>query len=106
MTIRETAKIDVLGERADGVVLAIVDDLDWIDPDHHERLLQDKLNAYLAFIESGQLVEHTPVRIEQASIEIRLVAVHRPNARGQDFLDRVRETLERAGYVFTVDIRE
>lgn len=104
MTIRETTKIDVIGTRGDHVVLAISDDLDWSDPDLHEQLLQDKLNAYLRFVESGQLLEHAPhVGGEGAPIEIRLVCRHPPTTRGELFLERVRDALERAGYAFVVD---
>lgn len=104
MTIRETTKIDVIGTRGDHVVLAISDDLDWSDPDLHEALLQDKLNAYLSFVESGQLAEVAPLA-HDGSIEIRLVVLHRPTPRAESFLVRVRELVERAGYSFVVDVR-
>ena len=39
------------------VVLTISDHLDWSASTWHQRILQAKLNKYLAFVESGELLE-------------------------------------------------
>lgn len=61
MGVEQTTVIDFIGiDPASGAVcLTIADALDW-DPDHL-RLLQDKLNAYLAFVESGELLWAYPL---------------------------------------------
>ena len=108
MTIGEPNRIDIVGEHPDGtrVLLVIVDELDWSDVDAHERALQAKVNAYLEFIESGQLVETAPSAGHGAKIEIRLVLRHQPNARGQDFLERVGKFLEQEGYGFSSELKD
>ncbi len=59
MTIRKTDVVDWLGlEKGTGrVVLAVIDDEDWTNEHEHLHLLENKLNTYLAFIESGQVYE-------------------------------------------------
>ena len=54
--------IDVIGiDRQTGqVVLTISDHLDWSDSIAHQKILQEKLNRYLAFVESGEIMESYP----------------------------------------------
>jgi hypothetical protein len=54
MTIEDARIVDFIGvDPVTGhVVLTITDHLPW-DSDEHVLLLQDKLNRYLAFVESG-----------------------------------------------------
>jgi hypothetical protein len=63
MTVQDTRKIDRLGiDRESGDVrLMISDHLNW-DEDEGEHLLtlQEKLNNYLEFVESGQLYKQYP----------------------------------------------
>ena len=62
MSIIEKDKVDAIGiEKETGiVVLSIADHLDWTDPLQHIFLLQAKLNSYLAFLESGEILEKYP----------------------------------------------
>src|SRR6266540_2021756 len=62
MSISETDKIDVIGiDSASGdVILTVSDHLDWEDVGTHLLQLQEKLNTYLAFIESGEMLESYP----------------------------------------------
>jgi hypothetical protein len=57
MTVSQQGVIDWLGvEKETGdIVLTVVDQLDWSDEREHIRLLQEKLNTYLACIESGEV---------------------------------------------------
>jgi hypothetical protein len=54
--------IDLAGVERDGsaIVLTIADGLGWADEHRHLVALQRKLDAYLAFIESGQVFEVYP----------------------------------------------
>ncbi|MEK4424975.1 DUF6572 domain-containing protein [Solibacillus sp. FSL K6-1523] len=56
MSIIETDKIDAIGISKDGegLILMLADHLDWKNEAEHLTLLQDKINAYLGFIESNQ----------------------------------------------------
>lgn len=42
------------------LILTITDSWDWSDERQHLLALQDKLNSYLDFIESGQIFEEYP----------------------------------------------
>lgn len=55
-TILDEDKLDAFGFMDDGKteVLFLFDHLDWEDGETHLKLLQDKLNTYLLFIQSGQ----------------------------------------------------
>ena len=62
MTVEESAKIDfaAIEPQSGEMRLIISDHLDWIDEGEHLRLLQSKLNSYLAFIESGEIYAKLP----------------------------------------------
>jgi len=62
MALENPRLIDAIGiETATGyAVLTIVDSWEWSDESAHLCALQDKLNAYFEFIESGQILESYP----------------------------------------------
>ena len=63
MSVDQTNKIDFVSVAKDNshVLLSITDHLDWeTEEGEHLLLLQEKLNTYLHFIESGKLVETFP----------------------------------------------
>jgi hypothetical protein len=69
MSVEQRKIIDFVGvdEEANEVILTISDHLEWDNPkSDHLLLLQDKINDYLAFIESGELLRISPY------IDIRL----------------------------------
>jgi len=59
MTIENDAQIDAMGlETSTGkMVLTISDHLDWSEASAHLQAIESKVNAYLGFIQSGQIVE-------------------------------------------------
>jgi hypothetical protein len=88
--------------QADGCcVLAIYDHRAWNDWEHL-LALQEKLNNYLAFIESGEIYEARPEARELA-IEISIRCRFAPE--GEDdfsFLQLARDAIESAGFRFSV----
>ena len=79
--------------------MAIVDDLDWMDLERHLQLLQDKMNQYIASIESGEIYSIYPdSRNREFSIEV--ILKHEPCDEALDFLEQVKHLLEDAGYAF------
>jgi hypothetical protein len=62
MSLDDVDVVDAVGtETGDGtVVLSIIDGWDWSDEQRHLRALQNKLNAYFGFVESGQIYEAYP----------------------------------------------
>jgi hypothetical protein len=58
VSVEQTDVVDILGiDRETGqVVLTISDHLDWSDSLGRQTILQKKLNTYLAFVESGEIL--------------------------------------------------
>lgn len=55
-----------------GLILMLADHLDWESEEAHLILLQDKINAYLAFIETEQYTEcYSDVIFNYYVVEIR-----------------------------------
>ncbi|MEZ5363690.1 MAG: DUF6572 domain-containing protein [Bryobacterales bacterium] len=79
------------------MILTISDHLDWSDSLEHQTLLQTKLNSYLAFIESGEILEHYPDARDRA-VALRVVFKYDPDASGNEFLRRARSIVESAGF--------
>lgn len=71
MTIENDAQIDAMGlETSTGkMVLTISDHLDWSEASAHLQAIERKVNAYLSFIQSGQIVE------QNADAKDRLVKI-------------------------------
>lgn len=61
MTIEQLDKVDVIANDNEKVILVISDHLEWDDQNEKLLLLQDKLNLYLSFIESGEIFEQYPI---------------------------------------------
>lgn len=73
MSLDHTDSVDAIGvERGSGhVILTIADSWDWSDETNHLLALQKKLNAYFAFIESGEICTAYPKAAgEQLVIEV------------------------------------
>jgi hypothetical protein len=63
VSVEQTDVVDIVGiDRETGrVVLTVSDHLDWSDSVGHQIiLLQKKLNRYLTFVESGEILEQYP----------------------------------------------
>jgi hypothetical protein len=62
MSLDKLDVVDAVGteKNSDTVVLNLLDEWDWDDERGHLFALQDKLNAYLAFVETGQIYEDYP----------------------------------------------
>lgn len=62
MSLDQTNIVDAVGiENASGsVVLCILDSWGWDDEQRHLQALQEKINAYFGFIESGEIFESYP----------------------------------------------
>lgn len=76
MSIAEAETVDSAGidDKTGEVVLTIDDGLDWQDERAHFQTLERKVNAYLAFIEGGRLVETLP---QARGRKVRIAVYHR-----------------------------
>lgn len=105
MSIAETKVIDIIAIpewEPDSVVLVITDHLEWEDEaqqGEHLLLLQEKINTYIAFIESGELLESYPPA-KGKSPKIRVNGLYQLPEQGEIFIDRVTEVLKEAGIGF------
>ena len=84
---------------AGSVVLTICDHLDWSDSHAHEAMLQQKINCYLRFIASGQLLERFPDAADR-EVVIRVLAQCEPDPAGAQFLQRMESALAERGRPF------
>jgi hypothetical protein len=97
VTIEQTDKIDFLSvENETGIVkLTISDHLDWSQESDHLLLLQEKINTYLRFIESGELVEVYP-DAKGKNVLINIAAKYKPTEKCLEFLGKARSVIEEA----------
>ena len=97
MSIDQKDKVDLLSISPDGkVMLTISDHLPWDENKEHLFVLQDKLNSYLIFIESGEIFESYPTAKNKSFI-IDVVMKYKPNKVALVFLTRTKETFENIG---------
>lgn len=106
MSVEEVDTVDAIGVEIESgkVVLTIADSLSWKDEARHELALQAKLNTYLSFIESGEILTSYPNAIGRQSV-IDVVMRVEPSPRGRRFLSRVREVIEGVGIEFRTRVR-
>lgn len=102
MTIEDQETVDAIGVDRSGreVVLVISDHLDWTNPRNHLEALQEKINTYLRFIESGEMAQTYPKAVGRAPV-IKVVGAHPLSADGIRFFEDALPVLREAG----VDLR-
>ena len=111
MSITETKVVDIIAVpewEPENVILVITDHLEWGDKaqqGEHLLLLQEKINSYVAFIESGELLESYPPAKDKLPI-IRVNGLYELPAQGQTFIDRVTDLLKGAGIGFEFVLKE
>ncbi len=99
MSVEQTNVVDFLSTNADKVILTISDHLDWDKENKHILLLQEKINSYLAFIESGEILERYPdSKGRRPMISIKLM--HKPNIEALDFFAKVKKVAATIGVDF------
>ena len=97
MSVENLEMVDLVSMGPDGRwFLTVSDHLEWTESISHQYKLQKKLNAYMKFIESGQIYTNYPgSRGQEIVIDVRFL--HMPDDDGWEFLERVRNVVERAG---------
>ena len=102
MSIVETNVVDIIAVpewEPDNVVLVITDHLEWgnkAQQGEHLLLLQEKINTYVAFIESGELLESYPPS-KGKDPKIRINGLYELPEQGEFFIDCVTEILKGVG---------
>ena len=108
MSVNQTNVIDAISIRPDGnVSLTISDHHSWEEP-WHLSLLQDKINSYLQFIETGQIFDDYPDASGKELI-IQTVMKYEPTEEAISFFLQVREIVMNVGIGFewgVLDLKE
>ena len=99
MAVDDSQVVDFVSvdSRTGRAFLTISDHSDWSDSIDPCAILQRKFNAYLAFAESGELINRFP-KTKGLPIVIDVRFFHEPDAEGIEFLAHAREVIELAGY--------
>ena len=100
MSVDQTDTIDfaTVDNASGDLWLTISDHLPWDENEgNHLILLQNKLNAYLRFIESGEVVEKVP-DAEGRHIVINLVGKFPMSQKAASFFEKARTAIQGAGF--------
>lgn len=99
MALEQANEIDSVGIdiQTDNVVLSIIDGVSWENEHDHLILLQNKINMYLSFIESGEIFSSYP-NAEGHLIVIKVYAKHVMPKKGIEFLEKASEVIKAAGF--------
>lgn len=103
MSIEQTNSVDAIGIDNDNgfIVLTISDHLEWNEEHHY--LLQEKINSYLSFIESGELVVNYP-SAEGKKVLIKIVCMFEPSESSLVFLGKINNALKQDGLMFCLEV--
>ncbi len=100
MSITDPGSIDLVATRpgTEQVRLVITDHLPWDDVQAHCLLLQEKLNTYIAFVESGEVYELSEPRVPNpAQFAIMAATQHEPPPEAEGFFEQVAQILDGIG---------
>jgi uncharacterized protein DUF6572 len=100
MSIEQTDTVDfvTLDESSGEALLTISDHLSWDENEGaHLDLLQRKLNAYLRFIESGELTRGFP-HLKGKSVVINLVGKFPLSEQAEIFIGKASKAIRDAGF--------
>jgi len=100
MSVVDTDSIDAIGldKEAKRLFLTIIDPLIWDDENVHLFTLQEKINTYLHFVESGELLKAMPDG-KGADVAIEVVLKHMPTNEAISFFDKTMQILFDKGIV-------
>jgi hypothetical protein len=103
MTIEESNIVDSIAwhPQTEEVGLTITDHLEWTGDDQtdkeHMLLLQEKINTYLAFIQSGEIYESYP-KARGRELVIIVFGTFPMNREAASFFEEIKAFLAKAGY--------
>lgn len=100
MSIYDAQTIDffAVDHRSNVVFLVIADHLPWDEHEgEHLMMVQEKINAYLAFMESGEIFEKIPVSVG-LSIVIKWMGKYPLSEQALKFYDFAETLIEGAGF--------
>lgn len=95
MTVENADIVDGAGiSKGDGkVVLTISDHLTWENEASHFTLLEGKIDRYIDFIKSGQLISVFPIS-QGRSVRIEIICQYPPSELASNFLSTAKKRLK------------
>lgn len=98
MAVDSPKVIDAVGiDNATGeVVLTIADHLEWTSLHDHLAILQDKINSYLGYLESGEMSESYP-QGKGRRVRIDIICKHEPPEPAIEFFKKAEPVVEECG---------
>jgi len=105
MSIDQISVVDAIGidNTTGNVVLTISDHLKW--DKEHLHLLQEKINTYLVFVESGELIDSYP-DARGRKVTINVVFKYVPDNNALKFLSEIDKILNESGLSFDCEVAE
>ena len=95
MSIEDEGVIDFIGlDEGNTVVLTISNHLEWDLETLYK--LQEKINRYFAFIESGEIYENYP-DAKGKEVRINIVSKHQPSEEAEQMLEKFGSVAHGAG---------
>ena len=109
MSLRDVDAIDYIGVNIlfRRVYVGLFDELDWSDEREHQNLLTKKIDRYIRYIRSGQLLLNYP-KVRSYEIVVEYVSMHSMPPSAVEFWRSRERVLEDAGYkvhIRGVDVR-
>lgn len=111
MRLANLDTVDFLGlEKETGdIVLTLVDDCDWEDERQHLTLLQNKINRYFDFIDSGEVYDEAGRvlgrKIDRTTrVKLSILAQYEPVGEGVRFLQHVEGVAQAAKVIFAFKV--
>lgn len=104
MSVVDIDVIDMVGTTSDGIVtLTVSDHLAWEDEGEHLLTLQNKINTYTYFIESGNIYKEISLG-KGKPLAIKIYFKYEPNGQMTiSFLEKVSEILKGLGVILQVE---
>jgi uncharacterized protein DUF6572 len=104
MSVDQPDKVDIISTTPEGkVMLTIADHLPWDEQNEHLLLLQNKINSYLTFIETGQIFEEYP-NAQNSILVIQISMKYEPVHTALHFLNLCKETILKSDIEFSWEI--
>jgi hypothetical protein len=98
MSVSDSNVIDFISTDPNGnIFLTISDHLEWDEELEHILLLQNKINSYLSFIESGQIYIDYPTS-KGKNIIVNIYFKFLPNESAEKFLAVAKAAVQSAGF--------
>jgi hypothetical protein len=108
MSVDQEEVVDAIADDKDSdkVLMFIMDHLPWDKSvEQHAHKLREKINGYLSFVESGELVRSRP-SAKDRKVAIRVIGKYPLNETAEKFYKLAAEKLSEVGFELKFDLTE